>query len=335
MIVTAKSSRFAIVLVTLTFLVTAKASAAAGPLDNDDREKVNVSNDVAPDEGEVTTKQSKLIRVPLYSIKRPRSIDTRDGTVNENERNAGVKPGRNAATSEQKSSHAGDISVNVLRGAKKNYKKLKMGQMQSRSLKKKEHSVGQDLDEVVDKQSTKKKIARRHVEHIGEAGSTFGNMNQIQAAGLYKHKDAEYYAQRQAVMDRFYARQREIARKYGNQLSTTARYDRYNLGVLEKDNNALPRVQVERENRYKQVGDVRNINSHDRFDRIPSTTEAQHLLRKPKRNLFDEPDDSAEGSEYDDEEEDEAESTTSQSAAESSGDAVTLSSAAVVSDKDI
>ncbi|XP_076245475.1 uncharacterized protein LOC143186006 [Calliopsis andreniformis] len=298
MIVTGKGFRFFVVVALTLLIVTGTLSASTLSSQDRSQEKANVSNSIP--EG------MKIIRVPLHRILRYRSIDSGNGTINEHEGNAERKLGRNATTSEQTPSPTTDISVSVTKDAKKNYKKLKLAQIQSKSLKNKEHSGDQDLEKYVDKQSTKKKIVRRHVSHdTDQKRSAISNINQINGDRPNKYKNDDYYAQRRAIMQRFYERQKEIARRYENQVTTTttARYvDRYNLGQMMKNKNLSSPFEVGKKIIYKPK-DVLNVaNRLDAGSRILSTVEPEILLRIPRTTPDTENYDMLDNSEYSDEE---------------------------------
>ncbi|XP_029051704.2 uncharacterized protein LOC114880169 [Osmia bicornis bicornis] len=103
------------------------------------------------------------------------------------------------------------------KGAKKSYTKLKLAQTQS-SLKNWKNKDGRKY---VDEETTKKRIKRRQLNYHVNGGRS-------------KRDDkSDYYAQRRAVMERFYARQKEIAEKYAKKLSTTPKY----IYTLDLDTN--------------------------------------------------------------------------------------------------
>lgn len=126
-------------------------------------------------------------------------------------------------------------ALNEFKGAKKSYKKLKLAHVQAgyKNWKNKERPSDSNDDKPVDKT---KKISRRYVNYFPN-----NKTNRSKRYALTKDsKDdkSEYYAQRKAVMDRFHARQKEIADKYAKKTSTTPKLYKYNL---EKKNNvSLP-----------------------------------------------------------------------------------------------
>lgn len=94
------------------------------------------------------------------------------------------------------------------KGAKKSFAKLKLAQTQS-NLKNWKNKDGRKF---ADEEATKKRIKRRQLNYGINGGRS-------------KRDDkSDYYAQRKAVMERFYARQKEIAEKYAKKLSTTPKY---------------------------------------------------------------------------------------------------------------
>ncbi|XP_033310185.1 uncharacterized protein LOC117210881 [Bombus bifarius] len=125
-------------------------------------------------------------------------------------------------------------ALNELKGAKKGHKKLKLAHVQAgyKNWKNKERSSDSNDDKPVDKT---KKISRRYVNYFPN-----NETNRSKRYALTKDsKDdkSEYYAQRKAVMDRFHARQREIADRYAKRTSTTPKYTyKYDL---EKKNNVF------------------------------------------------------------------------------------------------
>nr|XP_033206423.1 uncharacterized protein LOC117166526 [Bombus vancouverensis nearcticus] len=127
-------------------------------------------------------------------------------------------------------------ALNELKGAKKGHKKLKLAHVQAgyKNWKNKERSSDSNDDKPVDKT---KKISRRYVNYFPN-----NETNRSKRYALTKDsKDdkSEYYAQRKAVMDRFHARQREIADRYAKRTSTTPKYT-YKYDLEKKNNAFLP-----------------------------------------------------------------------------------------------
>ncbi|XP_033206423.2 uncharacterized protein LOC117166526 [Bombus vancouverensis nearcticus] len=127
-------------------------------------------------------------------------------------------------------------ALNEFKGAKKGHKKLKLAHVQAgyKNWKNKERSSDSNDDKPVDKT---KKISRRYVNYFPN-----NETNRSKRYALTKDsKDdkSEYYAQRKAVMDRFHARQREIADRYAKRTSTTPKYT-YKYDLEKKNNAFLP-----------------------------------------------------------------------------------------------
>lgn len=148
-------------------------------------------------------------------------------------------------------------ALNEFKGAKKSYKKLKLAHVQAgyKNWKNKERSSDSNDDKPMDKT---KKISRRYVNYFPN-----NKTNRSKRYALTKDsKDdkSEYYAQRKAVMDRFHARQKEIADKYAKKTSTTPKLYKYNL---EKKNNvSLPSsVKIATNNINKSVRAVNKANN--------------------------------------------------------------------------
>nr|XP_033328579.1 uncharacterized protein LOC117221600 [Megalopta genalis] len=181
-------------------LTETRAYVSFDQVNLDNKTESDLPKSAVPGQGSDATTE-KLIRVPL--IRRyPRTIDRSLATINENDPQ---EPERNTVTARPATTEA---TRGVRRGAKRNQKKLKLTQTQGRKKSKKtrRHVGADDKQDNVDGQN--------HLRRFG--GSV---------ARSYKNED--YYAQRRAVMEKFYARQREIAQKY--QTSTTTqgpfRYD--------------------------------------------------------------------------------------------------------------
>lgn len=159
-------------------------------------------------------------------------------------------------------------ALNEFKSAKKGNKKLKLAHVQAgyKNWKNKERSSDSNDDKLVDKT---KKISRRYVNYFPN-----NETNRWKRYALTKDsKDdkSEYYAQRKAVMDRFHARQKEIADKYAKKTSTTPKFYKYNL---EKKNNvSLPSfVKIAINNTDKSVHAVNKANNSLQTSTSTSTT---------------------------------------------------------------
>lgn len=125
-------------------------------------------------------------------------------------------------------------ALNEFKGAKKGHKKLKLAHVQAgyKNWKNKERSNDSNDDKPVDKT---KKISRRYVNYFPNNETNISKRYALTKDS--KNDKSEYYAQRKAVMDRFHARQREIADRYAKRTSTTPKYTyKYDL---EKKNNVF------------------------------------------------------------------------------------------------
>ncbi|XP_033357340.1 uncharacterized protein LOC117237468 [Bombus vosnesenskii] len=127
-------------------------------------------------------------------------------------------------------------ALNEFKGAKKGHKKLKLAHVQAgyKNWKNKERSSDSNDDKPVDKT---KKISRRYVNYF--PNNETNRSKRYALTKDSKNDKSEYYAQRKAVMDRFHARQREIADRYAKRTSTTPKYT-YKYDLEKKNNVFLP-----------------------------------------------------------------------------------------------
>ncbi|XP_068974787.1 transcriptional regulator ATRX homolog [Bombus flavifrons] len=126
-------------------------------------------------------------------------------------------------------------ALTEFKGAKKSHKKLKLAHVQAgyKNWKNKERSSDSNDDKPVDKT---KKISRRYVNYF--PNNKTNRSKRYALTKVSKDDRSEYYAQRKAVMDRFHARQREIANRYAKKTSTTPKY-MYKYDLEKKNNVSL------------------------------------------------------------------------------------------------
>ncbi|XP_053983618.1 putative uncharacterized protein DDB_G0286901 [Hylaeus volcanicus] len=245
MIITGGRFQLVSVLVTLALFVRIKTSTAS----SDPKLGIPTSTENARDDSEIKKETSnfenqKLVRVPLKlwnpRNRERRSIGTADRTVNENERSRYRSEfDLNAIALNEKSSRDDSVFRNDF---EKNNAKFQLARIQAgyNNRKDKEHSRNQDLEKYTDTYLTKKTIVRRRVDYIVKENSD-DSQNQINERYAKRNlaiRNDDYYAQRRSVMERFYARQREIANKYSNKTSTTSEHnDRFDLGMIIRTNN--------------------------------------------------------------------------------------------------
>ena len=155
-------------------------------------------------------------------------------------------------------------TANELGDAKKDYKKLKLTRTLSGFKKwaNKERSSDSNGDELANRE-----ISPRHVSYFTNNEERTSRSERYAVTRNFKDDKSEYYAQRKAVMDRFYARQREIAEKYAKKVSTTPRYIyRYDLDKEADKNNLFVKIKTENTDRNETSNAV-NSTSYD-----PETT---------------------------------------------------------------
>ncbi|XP_054005401.1 probable serine/threonine-protein kinase clkA [Hylaeus anthracinus] len=245
MIITGGRFQLVSVLVTLALFVRIKTSTAS----SDPKLGIPTSTENARDDSEIKKETSnfenqKLVRVPLKfwnpRNRERRSIGTADRTVNENERSRYRSEfDLNAIALNEKSSRDDSVFRNDF---EKNNAKFQLARIQAgyNNRKDKERSRNQDLEKYTDTYLTKKTIVRRRADYIVKENSD-DSQNQINERYAKRNlaiRNDDYYAQRRSVMERFYARQREIANKYSNKTSTTSEHnDRFDLGMIIRTNN--------------------------------------------------------------------------------------------------
>ncbi|XP_043591484.1 uncharacterized protein LOC122571590 [Bombus pyrosoma] len=150
-------------------------------------------------------------------------------------------------------------ALNEFKGAKRSHKKLMLAHVQAgyKNWKNKERSSDSNDDEPVDKT---KKINRRYVNYF--PNNKTNRSKRYAVTKDSKDDKSEYYAQRKAVMDRFHARQREIADKYAKRTSTTPKYVVYKYDSEKKNNVSLPSfVKIAINNINKSVRAVNKANN--------------------------------------------------------------------------
>ncbi|XP_076659182.1 uncharacterized protein LOC143362694 [Halictus rubicundus] len=243
-------------------------------------DQVNPDNSsVSPDDlkkAAAGTEKPKLIRVPLERRSR-RAIDGSLATINEND---GEKPGRATITERPVPE---DVAPDARQGAKRKHKKLKLSQTQGRK---------------------KSKKTKRYIGNAARQQLTNGNQNRSETVSFDSHRDERYYAQRKAILDRFHARNREIARKYRDPASTitttTEGPFRYTLGF-----GGLNTATENHRSRLRTTVQPPRFTPPPRVlaSTKPSTMPTMHILQGKRKALLD--DDDAGG--YDDSPENDSE----------------------------
>lgn len=151
-------------------------------------------------------------------------------------------------------------TLNELEDAKKNHKKLKLTRTLSGFKKwtNKELSSDSNGDELA-----RKKINPRHVSYFTSNEERTSRSERYAVTRNFKDDKLEYYAQRKAVMDRFYARQKEIAEKYAKKVSTTPRYIyRYDFDKETDKNNLFVKIKTDNTDQ-QEAGNAVNGTSYD------------------------------------------------------------------------
>lgn len=164
-------------------------------------------------------------------------------------------------------------ALNEFKGAKKSHKKLKLAHVQAgyKNWKSKERSSDSNDDKPVDKT---KKISRRYVNYL--PNNKTNRSKRYAVTKDSKDDKSEYYAKRKAVMDRFHARQKEIADKYAKKTSTTPKYI-YKYDLEKKNNVSLPssvKIAINNINKREHAVDKAN-NSLQTSTSTSSTTPIQ------------------------------------------------------------
>lgn len=164
-------------------------------------------------------------------------------------------------------------ALNEFKGAKKSHKKLKLAHVQVgyKNWKSKERSSDSNDDKPVDKT---KKISRRYVNYL--PNNKTNRSKRYAVTKDSKDDKSEYYAKRKAVMDRFHARQKEIADKYAKKTSTTPKYI-YKYDLEKKNNVSLPssvKIAINNINKREHAVDKAN-NSLQTSTSTSSTTPIQ------------------------------------------------------------
>lgn len=160
-------------------------------------------------------------------------------------------------------SYKGTVERNateVSKDAKKSYKKLKL--IRTRADYKKEWKNKEQLTYSNGDKSigvTKKTIGRRQANYFANTSEdrviNRSKRCAMHARNLKDQDKSDYYSMRKAVMDKFYARQKEIAKKYAKKvttITTTPKYISYNL--REKFNKDTSSAKIE-------TNDIQNVSA--------------------------------------------------------------------------
>lgn len=174
---------------------------------------------------------------------------------------------------------------NELKDTKKSYKKLKLIRTRADYKKEWKNKEQQSTYSNGDKSIgvTKKTIGRRQVNYYF-ANTDEERINRSRRCAMHaknlKDDKSDYYSMRKAVMDKFYARQKEIAKKYAKRvtaapiITTTPKYISYNL--QEKFNKSST-TKIE-------TNDIQNVSA-----KIPTNNvqKINKTLDKGRRNFVD------------------------------------------------
>lgn len=174
---------------------------------------------------------------------------------------------------------------NELKDTKKSYKKLKLIRTRADYKKEWKNKEQQSTYSNGDKSIgvTKKTIGRRQVNYYF-ANTDEERINRSRRCAMHaknlKDDKSDYYSMRKAVMDKFYARQKEIAKKYAKRvtaaptITTTPKYIFYNL--QEKFNKSST-TKIE-------TNDIQNVSA-----KIPTNNvqKINKTLDKGRRNFVD------------------------------------------------
>ncbi|XP_012344513.1 probable ATP-dependent helicase PF08_0048 [Apis florea] len=181
-------------------------------------------------------------------------------------------------------------SSNEFKDTKKSYKKLKL--IRTRADYKKEWKNKEQLTYSNDDKSigvTKKTIGRRHADYFADRM----NRSRRYARDL-KDDKSDYYSMRKAVMDKFYARQKEIAKKYAKEVTTTHK-PTYNLQQKLDKNNTSSFAKIKTNDIRNEISpkittnNIQSVSSYAKIgtnnvQKIDNTFEA----RSKRRKNFDE-----------------------------------------------
>lgn len=178
-------------------------------------------------------------------------------------------------------------SSNEFKDTKKSYKKLKL--IRTRADYKKEWKNKEQLTYSNDDKSTgvtKKTIGRRHANYFADRI----NRSRRHARDL-KDDKSDYYSMRKAVMDKFYARQKEIAKKYAKEVTTTPK-PIYNLQQKLDKNNTSLFAKIKTNNIRNVSPKTNNMQSVSSYAKI-GTNNVQKIdntldARSKRRKNFDE-----------------------------------------------
>lgn len=181
-------------------------------------------------------------------------------------------------------------SSNEFKDTKKSYKKLKL--IRTRADYKKEWKNKEQLTYSNDDKSigvTKKTIGRRHADYFEDRI----NRSRRYASDL-KDDKSDYYSMRKAVMDKFYARQKEIAKKYAKEVTTTHK-PTYNLQQKLDKNNTSSFAKIKTNDIRDEISPkitTNNIESVSSYAKI-GTNNVQKIdntfdARTKRRKNFDE-----------------------------------------------
>lgn len=174
---------------------------------------------------------------------------------------------------------------NELKDTKKSYKKLKLIRTRADYKKEWKNKEQQSTYSNGDKSIgvTKKTIGRRQANYYF-ANTDEERINRSRRCAMHaknlKDDKSDYYSMRKAVMDKFYARQKEIAKKYAKRvtaaptITTTPKYISYNL--QEKFNKSST-TKIE-------TNDIQNVSA-----KIPTNNvqKINKTLDKGRRNFVD------------------------------------------------
>lgn len=174
---------------------------------------------------------------------------------------------------------------NESKDSKKSYKKLKL--IRTRADYKKEwRSKEQQLTYSNGDKSTKKTIGGRQASYYF-ANTNEDRINRSRRCAMHsrnlKDDKSDYYAMRKEVMEKFYARQKEIAKKYAKRvttattIATTPQYTSYNLREkFNRNNSTSGKI---------ETNDVQNVSAKIETNNVQKIDKT--LLDKRRENFID------------------------------------------------
>ncbi|XP_012141738.2 uncharacterized protein LOC105662596 [Megachile rotundata] len=173
--------------------------------------------------------------------------------------------------------------LDEVKNAKKSYAKLKLAQTENDLKKWKNKDYGKYLDE-----QTTRKIDKRQANYHNNRKSANRLKRHVKTRYQLDNK-TDYYALRKAVMERFYARQKEIEEKHAKKLSSIPKYIlTRSLETKTDTNNVSSTSQVEaKTDETNSVNDLVTDSDLGTSSSVTTTTESfTEATTKIDRNNF-------------------------------------------------